>query len=226
MDHLDNLNIINDSQYLDIRSRIYKIKMLDIDGDKDGSGDHATMWGIERPYLREFLRFCFSYFDIVAVWSAGIYKYVHEIVRHIFKDIGEPHVIFTRNDCKVEADGNLTKPISKMISKIDELNKFMSPMNTFIVDDRFDTFKYNYDNGILIPPYHPRCTIKGLRGSDSALPRFMTWMLKNEVQQSVDVRSLDKNKIFSLPLSKINYNNIQKVETAKVLSTTILSSAE
>nr|QBK90034.1 MAG: ctd-like (NLI interacting factor-like) phosphatase [Pithovirus LCPAC101] len=212
MDKLDKLNIMKDSKYLDIRRRIYKIKMLDIDGDRDGSGKHAKMWGVERPYLKEFLTFCFSYFDIVAVWSAGVYKYVHEIVRHIFKDIGEPHIIFTREDCKVEKDGNLTKPISKMIEKVNEMNKFMNTMNTFIVDDRFDTFQYNYNNGILIPPYNPKSTIKGLREGDKALLRFMTWLTEKNVHQSIDIRSLEKDRIFNLPASRINYDNLKHIE--------------
>lgn len=206
VDTLNKLELLTNPKYYDIRSRLYTIKLKDVNCPGDGS--KIVMWGIMRPYLKEFLYFCFSYFEVVAVWSAGVKKYVRAIVDHIFKDIGEPHIVFSREKCHKEIDNNLTKPITKMIKEVETLNKYMSLMNTFIVDDRLDTFKYNFTNGILIPPYEPAETIDGLRAEDYALPRFMTWLSNSMIQSSSDIRTTNKDTIFSIPLSDIEYINI------------------
>src|SRR5437763_151797 len=54
--------------------------MLNILMDRNNGGS-ATMWGVKRPYLDTFLNFCFSYFKLLIVWSAGTYEYVHTIVQ-------------------------------------------------------------------------------------------------------------------------------------------------
>ena len=49
-------------------------------------GDGAA---VLRPYAREFLLFCFRYFSLVRVWSAGQEHYVRYVVTHLFPKM--PH---------------------------------------------------------------------------------------------------------------------------------------
>lgn len=67
---LHSFNIYKNPKHLHLRKRIYRLKMYDVI-DKKGNGVITELWGITRPYLKEFLIMCFNYFRIVAVWSAG-----------------------------------------------------------------------------------------------------------------------------------------------------------
>lgn len=196
MDALYNLKIYTDPGLLDIRSRCYKINMEDV-WSKRGSGEKIEMWGIMRPHLKEFLHFCFNYFRIVIIWSAGQKNYVHPIVNHLFLDLKPPHVIYTFDDLEKLNDGTYIKPLDKLITKYPGLNKYMNLSNTFIVDDRETVYEScNPGNGILIPGYKPSFTVSDLRGKDDNLLKLMSWLQKKEVVDSTDVRTLDKTKIF------------------------------
>lgn len=196
IDELIELGIFSDPKLMDLRKRIYKITMDDVVHDK-GYGDKTEMWGIVRPHVKEFLIMCFSYFKIVAVWSAGKNKYVHSIVDYLFKDIRRPHVIYTYDDCENinSTDKTLIKPLSKMINNVPGLDRYMSLDNTFIVDDRLSTFKsINPSNGILIPPYEPEFTIESMRKDDLALKQLINWLMHTRYE---NVEKLDKTHIFT-----------------------------
>ena len=193
---LKELQIFTDSKYLDLRKRTYKITMDDV-VHKKGQGAKTEMWGITRPHLMDFLRFCFSYFKVVAVWSAGRNKYVHSIVDHIFKDLRRPTVIWTYDDLDKLSDNTLIKPLSKMIKTVPGLSKYMSLENTFIIDDRLSVFqKPNPNNGIQIPQYRPDMNPKSMRVGDVFLNQLTDWFNKPEVINSKDVRTLKKNNVF------------------------------
>src|SRR3989304_1474697 len=86
--------IFNDSNLLELKRRIYHIEIIDIDRSHvRGSGFVYQMSGIMRPYMKEFLEFCFKYFRFVTIWSAGTYSYVHSIVNEIFRDLPYPDVV-------------------------------------------------------------------------------------------------------------------------------------
>lgn len=194
--YFKELGVFTNPKLIDLRRRTYSLIMDDV-CDKKGTGTKLEMIGIARPHIQEFLIFCFSYFKVVAVWSAGKRRYVESIVDFLFKDIRRPHVIFTRDDLDKDLNNDFTKPIQKMINNVPGLNKFMSLNNTFILDDRKTVFEHvNPDNGILIPAYKPPFTIRALRTDDLALPQLMNWLMKPEVINSDDVRLLDKNNIF------------------------------
>src|SRR5581483_11219724 len=130
---LRELKIYSKAEYIDLRERIYKITMDDV-VDKKGTGVKTEMWGILRPHVKEFLEFCFKYFKIVIVWSAGMKNYVNVIVDFLFKDIKRPLIIWDRNEIEKLPDGTLIKPLNKLINTVPGLNKYMSLENTFIVD--------------------------------------------------------------------------------------------
>ena len=150
----------------------------------------SVFWGVTRPHLDMFIRFCFDRFNNVIVWSAGQYDYVHQMVKTIFVD-RPPNLILTREDCTSKG-GLLTKPLSKVYSRVDGANE----TNTLIVDDRETVYSLdNPDNGINIPAYSP--SPMELEMDDRAFLQLMRYMMLPEVVQSTDVRTLDKSKIFT-----------------------------
>ena len=198
---LKELELFTNPDNIDLRKRIYKITMDDV-VHKKGQGAKTEMWGITRPHLTQFLIACFSYFKIVAIWSAGRNKYVNGIVDHIFKDLKRPVVIWNYDNLEKLTNNTLIKPLSKMINSVPGLSKYMSLKNTFIVDDRRSVFQEpNPNNGIQIPQYRPSFSPESMRSDDIALKQLMRWFRKPEVMNSKDVRKLDKNNIFNQPIT-------------------------
>lgn len=203
---LQELGIMRDPSLQDLRNRVYEISMDDV-VYKKGQGIKTEMWGIVRPHVREFLIFCFSYFKVVAVWSAGKKKYVDAIVDFLFKDIRRPHVIYARDQCERTTDNVLTKPLEKMMKQEMGLNKYMGLENVFMLDDRDSVCIPNPYNGIQIPAYAPDFNIRSLRSDDIRLKQLMTWLLQPEVMNSHDVRDLDKSQVFNIEVTTMVNNN-------------------
>jgi len=195
MDSLKNMGILSDSKLISLRNRIYYFTIEDL--EKPGVGTRYEFWGVTRPHLTEFLIFCFSYFKIVAVWSAGKRQYVEAIVDHIFRDIRPPHVIFTFDDVVIGPKGHIGKPLISMIDSNSVLLRYMSLQNTFAVDDNSMTFRDNEGNGILIPAYDPASNVNAMARDDPSLLQIKYWLLQPEVVKASDVTVLDKSKIFS-----------------------------
>lgn len=161
------------------------------------------IWYITRPYLREFLLFCFSYFRFVCVWSAGDHRYVNEIVQSLFKFLPKPHIVFTKNNCYHDTVDNYNKPLNKIIDELNNKYKLkddkVTLKNILILDDRLDNFIPNPKNGILVPTFSPRLTIKDIYReieNDDNLLLFMEWLQKDNVITSKNVKLLNKKTIF------------------------------
>lgn len=197
MHNISRIGIFDDSKAIDIRHRIYNIRDEDITGDR-GAGNTSHLWGISRPYIKEFLVFCFSYFRVVAIWSAGQKRYVENIVNFLTHDVKSPHIIYTREDCR--KDGTLlTKPIQYMAEKASHLN--MNASNTIIVDDRDTVFSTcNPNNGILIPEYEPDKDLASLAKDEHSLVQLMYWLSLPGVRYAPDVTLVDKSNIFTIPV--------------------------
>ena len=195
---LRSLRIMSNPETIDLRNRVYELNLDDAASLKKGQGIKTELWGITRPHVKEFLIFCFSYFKVVAVWSAGKKKYVEAIVDFLFRDIKRPHIIYHRGHCYERSVNQHTKPLEKMIRSEIGLSKYMSLENTFIVDDRESVYiSENPSNGIQIPAYNPDFNIISLRQDDIALKQLSTWLLRPEVMNSTDVRTLNKKNIFN-----------------------------
>lgn len=211
---LKQLGILTNPQYLDLRQRIYYITIEDI--EKPGKGSKYDYWGITRPHINEFLIFCFSYFKVVAVWSAGKRPYVESIVDHIFRGIRQPHIIFTYDDVVIGPNGHIEKPLINMINSNPIIEQYMSLDNTFALDDNSMTFSQNPDNGILISAYEPPLNINAFYRDDPSLLQLKYWLLQQEVVATKDVKTLDKKSIFSISLD--NYKSqLQSVPGYKFL---------
>lgn len=187
LEDVKKLNIFKDPEYISIRKDIYVIDIY----SEDRYTVKYKMWGIMRPKLREFLDFCFLYFQNVTIWTAGVRRYGNAVVSKIFNK-RLPELVYTRDECpKTLSGGCRDKPLIYMINKKDD----MSLHHTFIVDDRLDNFEPNPNNGILIPPFYPE---EGdlLNIQDNELDKLMKWFMRKEVIESEDIRLLDKSRIF------------------------------
>jgi hypothetical protein len=195
IDSLSQLDILSAPKLISLRNRVYHITIEDL--EKPGIGTKYDFWGVTRPHIDEFLIFCFSYFKIVAVWSAGKRPYVEAIVDHIFRDLPQPHIIFTHDDTIISPKGHIFKPLTKLIESNPVLRRNMSLQNTLAVDDNASTFNENYENGILIPAYEPSLNIDALARDDPTLLQLKYWLLQSEVINTRDINGLDKTRIFS-----------------------------
>jgi hypothetical protein len=113
------------------------------------------------------------------------------VVQHIFRHLPQPDAVLTYDDCFFNPQREIVKPLDKLYEKYPQLR----PETTVIVDDRHVNFTYNPHNGILIPAYSPAPDEHHLGAPDEALLHLMTWL---EQQESGDVRSADKSRIFTV----------------------------
>lgn len=181
------------------------LKFLDRRDEKDAdileryySLDNGEFKGVFRPYMREFIKFCFQFFSNVVIWSAGREDYVKLICAKIFRGMnGRPDASFFRQDCVYDSKQNSTKPLQKVCDKLGiTMDKIV------IVDDLFTNFQPNPNNGILIPQYLPegpktpdRIRVN-LRREDKCLLKLKEWFTRDEFIDAPDVRLLNKTMIF------------------------------
>jgi hypothetical protein len=202
----------NEQEKLELRSRLYEFEILDANTTKEDS--RTIFWGITRPSLKFFLLFCSIYFKGVLIWSAGVSKYVERIVDIIFKDIFPPRAIYDRrNTIQIDDEYRTTyKPLRNMFE--DEYLKSlgMNSENTFVIDDRKDTFSQNPENGIRIKRYEPKLTYSELVTDDPALKQLMFWFLRKDVMRTKNVADLNlpKKRIFKEPY------HIEVLKTCKI----------
>jgi hypothetical protein len=200
--YLYKLEILSNPSLMHLRNRIYHVVVEDL--EKPGYGSKYEMWGITRPHLHRFLSFCFSYFRLVMVYSAGKRQYVESIVDHIFKDLPYPHLVLSYDDLKKDKNGkvikingrDVIKPLTTVMNANSLTIDYVRPTNTLGLDDLPSTYSDNKGNGILIPAYGPELNEKSLAEEDGNLLKLENWLMTPEVINCKDVRSLDKSKIF------------------------------
>lgn len=189
-------DLLVEPEYADLRRRFFEFDLYDMFGTK-GEGMVENFWGLKRPHLDTFLLFIMSYFRIVFVWSAGRDKYVNNVVEKIFKDIPHPYIVMNFDDVEAMPSDveNYHKPLRRAMS-LDPEN--MNYTNTLFLDNKGDNFVDNPENGIVIRDYRPR-TFNEMMTEDVALLQLRQWLLKPEVMNARDVRTLDKSRIFLTP---------------------------
>ena len=187
---------LTDPKLIGLRGRLYSGTVM----TEEKIPRPSEYWGVKRPHLEEFLDFCFQYFEIVAVWTAGITSYAKAICKVIF-GTRQPHVIFSQSQTVFDELGDSYKPLTKMIDSNPALTRMMSLANTVIVDDNITNFFYNTENGILIPKYEPNPTIADLTADDDELTKIKAWFLMSEVIDATNVTELVKANLFRYPLS-------------------------
>lgn len=144
-------------------------------------------WGMYRPGVREFLRFCSHFFDRVIIWSAGESTYVKSIINALYEGIPYPQEVLTRENCSKHSQGRyLYKPISQI---------GLSKNNTIFIDDLDDNFHSNPKNGIIIPVWDPETIDEGLKSEDNYLEKIMDWF--DESSSAFDIRQVSRELVFS-----------------------------
>jgi len=193
----DSLEIYTNPRNAKLRSRIYYFDLIDVT-EKIGTGSKTVLWGVLRPHVHTFLRFCHDYFENIIVWSAGQKKYVHAICDFLFQEFDkQPVVIFSYENCEIGSNY-----IYKTLSKFQN-GEINIPINTMYALDDYDaTFSKNKDNGLHIPPYEPEFDYNGIMEDDKTLLNLMYWLTNPEVMNATDVRRLDKSPCFDEPKMK------------------------
>jgi hypothetical protein len=159
----------------------------------------GKFWGMKRPYLNKFLRYCGTRFAKIGFWSAGKEGYVNEIVR-ILDPPFQPAFIMNYTHCdllhqeqvsetgQVSYSRDLLKPLGTVFTNHPEFDR----SNSFILDDREDYSSDNLLNWILIPPFNPT-TSQLLTSDDNYLLRLMEWFERDDVKYARNVLEINKN---------------------------------
>jgi len=218
VENFDVLDTFKKGQRIKLRKRLYTMKLYDVSVE-EGTGEEVILSGIYRSYLEEFIPFLQDYCNIVIVWSAGRMKYVKEMCRKIFP-INQPYIIYTYDDCDVGKGDYLKKPLKKLFEDPRLKGKGVNETNTFVLDDREDTFSLNKKNGIQIPEFESDLTAEEiLFHPDNNLIKLMCWLKREEVINCRDVRELNKDEIFTKSLDEyrkeLNSSKKSKVASPK-----------
>lgn len=166
--------VMEDSRFIEAQSRIYYFDLPGKPGKisvGEWGGDTVSrMWGVIRPYGKNFLKYCFKRFKRVIVWTAGTAEYAVAICNALFRGIHKPYMIWSRGHCirisesAVEVDKRLhelgffrergvddtskeleamnAKPLEKMVDavRIIEGNNDISKDSFMIVEDNYHSF--------------------------------------------------------------------------------------
>ena len=201
LENFKSLRIYSEDEQMAMRKNLYHMKLIDVTSEP-GEGEITELSGIYRPYLKEFLEFCFDYFKNVIIWSAGKKKYVEKMCEYMFPLKDQPLIIYNYDDCESDENDMITKPLEK-IYKDKRIKGNLNEKNTFVLDDRTDTFSLNKRNGIQIPEFESDMSVEDIcNHSDVELLKLIAWFNLKEVQDSKDVRKLNKKNIFSTSLSE------------------------
>ena len=194
-DSFKSLGIINNPSLIELRRRCYCIKLTDL--DEKGDGSRFDFWGVTRPHLEEFLLFCFNYFKLVIVWSAGKKNYVDAICNQIFKNLRKPHLIWARDEIEFDKDQNIIKPLTKLLKSDFILKHHLDINKILVVDDNESTFCKNKKNAIFIPPFEPELNVVSMSEADATLLQLKYWLLLPNVVHTDNVTKIDKSNIFN-----------------------------
>ena len=153
--------------------------ILDVDGTLV-DGDGYNVWS--RPFLKEFIEFCFATFITVSIWTAASEDWYQLVYQSTLKALLPPNksflFVFTGNRCVSETDWDAiesgefyprtisVKPLSKVWRKFKQLNRH----NTLILDNTCTTYSRNFGNAIPIETFERQDT------TDRELFKLMQWI--------------------------------------------------
>jgi hypothetical protein len=153
--------------------------ILDMDGtlvgcnanfrlDMDGKPTEVTCY--PRPWLKEFLSFCFRNFASVSIWTAATRTWFEIVDARIFqpiiRDINSEDPLgkyyqwklaITQEHCLFHSTENeiLTyKPLFRLWYSTEGAIPGFTSTNTLAIDDSPCTFTYNPHNGLVISRFH------------------------------------------------------------------------
>jgi RNA polymerase II subunit A small phosphatase-like protein len=105
----------------------------------------------KRPYLSEFLAFCFDTFD-VGFWTTATQRYGDEIVGEICPKGNLPVLLWTRSKCTWSYDEELQERI--LVKKLEKLRrKGFRSESIIAVDDKQAVWRFSYGNLVNVRPF-------------------------------------------------------------------------
>jgi len=133
--------------------------VLDIDGTLIKIPDGSSTVTL-RPYVIEFLNFCFNTFEKVSIWTAATPEWARFVLAHLTVSNGGKEFpfdfVYSREKCSTKIIQNSFYPEQMYIKPLRKVWKSCPGYdrhNTVIVDDIPETFQDNYGNGIPITSY-------------------------------------------------------------------------
>ena len=162
--------------------------ILDMDGTLVGIDNN--MKPIIRPFLEEFLVFCFQNFKSVSVWTAANIEWFDVVNEKIFQPILDKYKLSFRfvwdyNKCTKMRNNTYESRYIKQLEKVWDKFLDMNKDNTVIIDDNKITCMDNPENAIIIPSYDPEDKTEDLE------LKLMKWKLKI-VKNLMDVREMSR----------------------------------
>jgi len=165
--------------------------VIDLDETLVGAKDGKVF---ARPFLKEFLAFCFTHSASVSIWTAATIHWWNMCYQGIMQPLMKPewkfaHVL-TDKDCKVAQYGGFyglaygNVQVTKPLMKLWTIDANMKPENTIMIDDK-DTGSDNSKNFIQIDEF--KVTEEAMR-DDIALLEMI-----GRLQQIMDLHKKTEN---------------------------------
>ncbi len=171
---IHKIKLLTDHKYIEERHNFFVLDFYDKSEEQQ-----FHLFGMKRPYLEEFIDFCFNKFGIVIVWTAGSADYADSVVNNIFNVL--PHFVFSREHCR-EFKHNLIKPLKDLFDYEPDLEKYTTLDHMIMLDDREENFILNNRNGIVVQPFYPKITKNHIETSDTNL-KLAASLLKDILKQ-------------------------------------------
>ena len=137
---------------------------------------------VPRPYLKQFLHFCFENFQNVSIWTHADNNWFEYVYLKILKDLlplGKSfHFIKTSNFHYENNTGYYTTERSKKLEHIYIDYEEYDELNTFILDDTPSTYRFNIENSIPIKPFDFDINDDSLN-KDKELLKVIKYLKKN-----------------------------------------------
>lgn len=136
--------------------------VLDLDGSIIAIEDRVN-FPIPRPYVSEFLQFCFDKFDNVGIWTAASDGWAYEVIERLFTPEQKKKLAFiwTEEKCDSDIRGYVLKPLKKIWNNPKLKKKGFNRHNTIILEDNHKNCKKNYGNNIIVKPYKVNLEMAG-----------------------------------------------------------------
>lgn len=99
-----------------------------------------------RPYIRDFIKFCFEHFNVI-IWSSATPDYLQEILEYLVYPIGYPVQVLSRVDCYVD-NFNYVKELTYITTTYN-----VTLDDVVAVDDQVSSYPTKFDNVLKIPAF-------------------------------------------------------------------------
>lgn len=105
----------------------------------------------KRPYLNEFLEFCFENFE-VAVWTSSTRTYAKEILRNILNENQKLKFLYSRERCTFSFDEELLENFySKKLTKL--RRRGVNLESVIVIDDSPEQWRDSYGNLVRVKKF-------------------------------------------------------------------------